>query len=1832
MAEKDIEYYRNLTERAGRDFVNRQPDDPFKTVSLPSEVFKRYKGLNVLASDIYGGKEIDNRYSLTQGFLDRTFRDFKVFGANAASMFATTIISLPDLLFNYDTEKSFIENMGDTPMVKSIFEWRKEIEEGNINFNTAVDDETGTWSTIKNTVLPGWMTGSSKGWGELFRSAGYAVGTMGSMFIPGPGTILGNVARLTGAARGVGKFASLTNQVVNRLNNPSLLRNSSSLIDDIVNTSKSLNAAANTIDKFNKIKDVAKFMHRGLMGAYGEAAFEGLESEQAVIDDLTKDFIEKNGYSPYGEDLENIKKIAKEARTANFWMNISMLIFSNSYQMGRLFRHIDAQKETVEAIARKGLKFEVVDGKPQVMARTLQSDWFQKGFGKKIEPFARGLKSLGSPRSIFVESLSEGLEEFTQEAFSNAVNNYAKMRYNTNGKKGVLEALSFIGKGIQDSMTDEGLRSFLSGVMVGGGQQLIQSAIALPSQIRNKGKIIDELNITLANYENFDIKKVGKYMNVDSLRGTIIDKVFDTQAAKNIGDAMDVTTDVKTYKDLEDANFFNLSKPYLMRGHAEILKQQFKYAVENYEGDISEIFNTKSSKQDVIDSFNRKIDDIAQSYNFVSNSFRNPYDPTKSEEEAIKAGMFNNAFIPELAYQHWRLKRLQERKNSLESELGGLYEEFKNTTSEEKIPKLEKQIEKRIKDISEGASTPQTNSAKKYYESSLKHLKEFKELINDEEVDNEQRRKKYNEFMTHYMQAVYSYIGSKPEAFSVDDFQQKVEDLTQILLDLDLVERNVSKYLSGDYFDLVYENYIKATREFLTQSELERIEKVFGDLENYEKYADENYQKYVETGLINEDVFRNLLKTANTTEEELTEKLQELANEEIDRKLEIENFIAEWIKKLSHLKSNTLSEDILDIIKKHASDKNRPKLTKEVLEKVEKELSGKLPLKKGGTTSSGGQVKMISPEEMKKLRDEKRHLESRLDVEELSKEEEESIIKRIDEITAIIVEQSKLYYNKGVNYNGFKSAVNKIKEENSLDEVLNHDDISLIPKNSISLWEIFNKTEFEKLSDPIKVDLLNVFKEYFTEWEKEADTVLKELKKNEPETLNVLGYQIIKFSDNEYVLKIGDENFKFTHFNDALVKIAKEGISNVEEQISSIENKFENRDWNPIPSEDLTLEEKQREEDERNWMIRTLNDMSLNMTEEDMMSDIAENTTVEVWSFDSTDPKFQLDRAKYKNKKTRLPDEKILGSTISDTIRFRYNKDGVTFSYQSIKHPIDSIRFFDKKYIQNEIQANVENENLKVALLLLLNNYNIENLTYYQFLLDASVENSDARRLYELFQIAGFLKFKGSIQEQIKSIEEKQKIFDDIKNTRDISNYSLKRVFDGLQTNPKKQRFNVPIRDVEHPFVMKTDNGTTRSDFVFFRFPDDVTSGQKFNIDFIDPKYRANNEHEKELIGISIESQLKKLPKLYSGYYILFTSSTGTPYIIRLSTKPITRERANEILNDDSISKLDKLRAFSIIDSSYLTGSSQSRAMYFNESKGFVYYNVKYFDENGVEFSHSNSVPDSALTDYDSFIDWINDVNKKLHLGKAKWHKKLPDGTWIKENSDGTAISKPIEAKFIPIEGGSARVPQSTSEVLERYNISQIGTRQFNVDKFVITPKGEKGNKVHTNLIPQTPSPSEPSTSSQTPSSFTEVVSLEELSSSEYSELVKSVLDEAKSINSNITFYDEKYITDWLETNFPNEENKNVLTTFVIYGLIGNLDRNSNIPQELNNDIDKAKLVRAANSPAFAIKQNINNAFQLGKIPLELTVPGTHYKSTPPTTSVEIDVTKEVDYLLSKCS
>src|SRR5690606_37039326 len=65
-----------------------------------------------------------------------------------------------------------------------------------------------------------------------------------------------------------------------------------------------------------------------------------------------------------------------------------------------------------------------------------------------------------------------------------------------------------------------------------------------------------------------------------------------------------------------------------------------------------------------------------------------------------------------------------------------------------------------------------------------------------------------------------------------------------------------------------------------------------------------------------------------------------------------ENFVADWMKKLSHLKSETLSQDILDIITKHASNKKRPELTKEVKEKIEEELKTKLPLKKEETSNS----------------------------------------------------------------------------------------------------------------------------------------------------------------------------------------------------------------------------------------------------------------------------------------------------------------------------------------------------------------------------------------------------------------------------------------------------------------------------------------------------------------------------------------------------------------------------------------------------------------------------------------------------------------------------------------------------------------------------------------------------------------------------------------------------------------------------------------------------------------------------------------------------------------
>ena len=48
-------------------------------------------------------------------------------------------------------------------------------------------------------------------------------------------------------------------------------------------------------------------------------------------------------------------------------------------------------------------------------------------------------------------------------------------------------------------------------------------------------------------------------------------------------------------------------------------------------------------------------------------------------------------------------------------------------------------------------------------------------------------------------------------------------------------------------------------------------------------------------------------------------------------------------------------------------------------------------------------------------------------------------------MSKILAEQLDLFYRKGVNYNNFKSDVDKIKENHSLDEILNHENITYYP-------------------------------------------------------------------------------------------------------------------------------------------------------------------------------------------------------------------------------------------------------------------------------------------------------------------------------------------------------------------------------------------------------------------------------------------------------------------------------------------------------------------------------------------------------------------------------------------------------------------------------------------------------------------------------------------------------------------------------------------------------------------------------------------------------------------
>lgn len=1526
-------------------FKTQVKSDPFASKFQDASLSDRYAGRSVFYQDyLQDPSKLDERYAHTQSWGETAYNNLKVGLANGASMFAIGTLALPEIIKNIASGRS----LSDSDLTQSLFEWNRGVADNNINFQNEQDQKKDVWNTIANTLLPSFVTGSTTGWGTIFENMMYGVGAGASAYLTGGLTSM--------ALRGISGSALLSTQVAKTINNLDSIRKYGTIAERIIDGSKALRNTAVALNNSYKLTDAAKWSYRGMIGSFGEAGFEGEEARHSTKTLLTQRFKEMNGYDPMGDDLIKINKLADEAASARFWSNMSLLMATNTYQMGRLFKNMDIAKEEIKRLAEQGLKVGVNESGEIVAKKSfeLTGNWWNTSkLGKRLKT---PVETIGAkiPANFLAESASEGLEEFSQNWIDKSVNSYYTWKLDHRGQPAIDQAIKSIRDGFSESWNVEGLQAFLSGAVAGVGQQAIFSLFEINKQAELKretkealANVIDEYNV------GFDVNDFFKASNVDSLRGTTGDRASNLNVEGVVDKVADISVkneDTKTYKDVQSLSFFNMAEPYIRRGHADILKQQYAYSLENMSEEAFQELNNNSNitPKQAIEIFNDQVDEMNKSFSRIKQAFRNPYSANRNEYK-----MFEDQFIPELSYLDYRSGELNKRLNEIQDTLGDYYNEFKYFADSSKLNTGKQYIKEQIdtysnnqeyfKKIKMVGGNEEFNKSKylvKTYNEALQKLEEF---------ENTPSYESYNDFLDTYFEAFVSKLERDEKGFfRKEEVMNKLSDFNRIVGDTESIEQLLKTYMSPNGDQFFYDNFrIAANREQRKR-----------DLYN------------INQGLINKRP--DLIKQFPTlSEDEIDEVLLNSTNSK-----QVENKLTKLVSQKE--KDNTLISQIQDDVRETFVNSGYSQEAEDYINNTTFNPKGK----KEAIKAAKEYISTLKNDEYKKHKDQQ-------DV-----KLREELSKISPELVGNQAEDSSVYQTL--------SRDDKIKYHNAL--ITYHKGLK----------------DFKNLPPPF----IKKQNELIRQQEQYIESLPKEEKKFSEQ---VGDYLIVEDSKGKY--NVSYKNKYAQSFDSE--KAAKDYIKEQEDAknekkdvsannlISQVENKFENGYYNPqrfdengnVITDNLDNNILLRTEMVRSWE---------GMSEEQINDKIKENLVIDRYTTDGVNGTTKIYSSNDENS-GNLPQELILRGLTADAVVLSYNYADTPVPFNTFKHPKRAFGFMNDAFIRNRLKDILSKQEIEDIIKFVSGN------TYFEFL----NKSLNSPKIFNLLVNKGILKFKGSVQDQISLIEQKQQIFDRLMND-DISNiandFDFNRIFTSINNDKKGEH---SILDIENPFAqLKGEDGKLYNNYVFFRVPNDFEVGGDPKVEFVN-------------LGTNFQQDAKdKITRFYkndnnrvsSGYYMLLTDSVGNPIVYSLKNKKFTPEEVFTIVSETSSFK-----------GVYILSSNPNYNFTVSEKPEGYFINIGDASDNTVL-----RIP-MDVSSLESTNKVIDNIYKELNKPQ-NWKQKKEGGGQVEKSIDTSNLG-------ISFTVNTESKPSTIEDVINSRNISGINPHNFKVNKINLTPK-QVGNTI----------------------------------------------------------------------------------------------------------------------------------------------------------------------------
>jgi hypothetical protein len=414
------------------------------------------------------------------------FRDNEAF-YNANTTWKDDFVRMSKVWFNLagDGFLGTIQNYGNFSM------------EGDLEHSEKMDYNMGIASSTRG--------GASAFTVNLLGNSAYTMGVMGEImveeaalfglsFIPGlqglsAGRTAMNVTRgikvgknLLGIVDKMSDIKNMVKSLKSIENATAFYKNAGKLAKGTLNFLNPLEYSADFFRSYNKIDDAAKLSRgfgsfyrdfRGINAALDEATLEGGFVQNKVSANLLDEYYKLNGKlpDPNSADADKIYGTGLDAGKFTSMINVPAILYTNKIVLDKMVRPSSMLlTEMGNSLKSYGLKKTVKDG--AVLVEAYGKSVLKKDFWKQLP------KNLGPGSFRYLSAnFGEGAQELYQEGVSAGVEKYYSNLYNNPSKGGMEKYKSIAFKGAEEMLSNTGLDVFLSGFLMGGPVNVVQSGL-----------------------------------------------------------------------------------------------------------------------------------------------------------------------------------------------------------------------------------------------------------------------------------------------------------------------------------------------------------------------------------------------------------------------------------------------------------------------------------------------------------------------------------------------------------------------------------------------------------------------------------------------------------------------------------------------------------------------------------------------------------------------------------------------------------------------------------------------------------------------------------------------------------------------------------------------------------------------------------------------------------------------------------------------------------------------------------------------------------------------------------------------------------------------------------------------------------------------------------------------------------------------------------------------------------------------------------------------------------------------------------------------------------